>query len=57
MILSLENPRNVQSLSQTSPNVVDWLHLWFADATNIIRNSVMLSGNMEPASGLEPPTC
>jgi len=42
MILSLENPRNVQSLSQTSPNVVDWLHLWFVNVTNTTRNSVVL---------------
>jgi hypothetical protein len=57
MILSLENPRKAQNPSQTSPNVVDWLHLWFVNVTNRIRNYVVLLGNMEPARGLEPRTC
>jgi hypothetical protein len=57
MILSLEDPRNAQNLSQTSPNIVDWLHLWFENKTKIRRNSVILLGNMEPARGLEPRTC
>jgi hypothetical protein len=41
----------------TSPNVVNWLHLWFVNVTKITRNMLVLLGNMEPASGLEPPTC
>jgi hypothetical protein len=57
MILSLENPRNAKSLSQTSPNVVDWLHLLFVNLANNRRSIVILLGIMEPASGLEPPTC
>jgi hypothetical protein len=33
MILGLENPRKAQNPSQTSANVVDWLHLRFVDVT------------------------
>jgi hypothetical protein len=57
MILSLENPRKAQNPNQTSPNIVDWLHLWIPNQTNIMQNHAVLLGNMEPASGLEPPTC
>jgi hypothetical protein len=48
MILSLENTRIEQNPSQTSPNIVDWLHLWFTNVTNIIRTNVILLVNMEP---------
>ena len=51
-----QGPHRLTS-SRTSPNVVDWLHLWFVEIANNRRNVTVLLGNMEPASGLEPPTC